>query len=593
MKTDFTQSIADFFEKRHWKSSVMRLINAFVSVLVCRMFISRETIRNYDSVFSGSYLWYFIFVVEFYVFYELLNRQKADRWLMICLPLIYGAAVSATNGSNFGITIAFCIFSACAVAYAYHDRLRINIKKHTAVVCIAVLGVFFAVYTCACGILEYLNYNTSGSNLEIFNQMFYYMKNTGVPASTCDNNMYINHFYAHFSPILYLLLPFYFIVSSPITLIVAQNLIVVSGLIPLYLICRNHKLSDTAKVMFAAIYLLLPSTFGGCFNNWLEGCFLAPVILWLIYFLESEKKCVPAIIAMVLLMCINEEAAVYAIPLLLFFLIKGKNRKKVLIVSATFLVCLSAVVVIYEFLLNASDNSVGYYEMYTYSAVDEFISLFKNILISPIYTIGLIFGENITEFILILMLPVAFMPIMVRKPVNLILLMPLLVQTVFPYSHFGTQETLQTAYGSMAMMMYLVILNYTQMRKRRTARKLLIISLCCSVIITARLWGGTASIFKNYADSAEQREVLAQAEEVIPENASLEASPTLIANVSGRDEVYVIGEGSANAEYVYFDLRDSNNDFEAAKEYLDGRFSVKYYREHVAAVFRNNSYSVN
>lgn len=49
------------------------------------------------------------------------------------------------------------------------------------------------------------------------------------------------------------------LIPSPCTLLVAQGFIVASGVLPLVLICKKFKLSNTAAGLFAVCYVLYPA----------------------------------------------------------------------------------------------------------------------------------------------------------------------------------------------------------------------------------------------------------------------------------------------------------------------------------------------
>ena len=95
------------------------------------------------------------------------------------------------------------------------------------------------IFTAACGIisaaviayitcLRYKTYSAPNYDFGIFCQMFHYMKTTGLPMVTCERNELLSHFAVHISPIYYILLPFYYIFPSPLTLQIGQAVVLAS-----------------------------------------------------------------------------------------------------------------------------------------------------------------------------------------------------------------------------------------------------------------------------------------------------------------------------------------------------------------------------
>jgi len=107
----------------------------------------------------------------------------------------------------------------------------------TAVICAA--AAFF-VFISLWGIFRYLTFSCPTYDMGLFSQMFYNMKETGLPLTTLERDALLSHFKVHLSPIYYLMLPFYCIFPHPLTLQVLQAAVMASALIPLRLICKKR-----------------------------------------------------------------------------------------------------------------------------------------------------------------------------------------------------------------------------------------------------------------------------------------------------------------------------------------------------------------
>ena len=173
----------------------------------------------------------------------------------------------------------------------------------------AAQAMFIALYTCA----RYNNYASPNYDFGIFCNMFSSMVRDFTQTVSCERDAIIQHFAVHFSPIYYLMLPFYFVFRSPLTLQILQAVIVGSGVIPLYLITRRRKLSPALGAALCFAYALYPALIGGCSYDMHENCFLAPLLLWLFYCAEcdgTKRRILTALFA-VLTLAVKEDAAVY------------------------------------------------------------------------------------------------------------------------------------------------------------------------------------------------------------------------------------------------------------------------------------------
>ncbi|MCK4433879.1 DUF2079 domain-containing protein [Candidatus Bathyarchaeota archaeon] len=153
---------------------------------------------------------------------------------------------------------------------------------------IAAYTVVFSYYT----ILKYNAFRAYAWDLGIFNQalwttlhdgkLFHYTVELFVNPSG-------NFFGSHFSPILFLVLPPYYLHPAPETLLIFQSFILALGALPLYYFTRETLNHRTAAVAFALTYLIYPPLHG---VNWFDfhvQAFLPVLFFSAMYFLKKEK----------------------------------------------------------------------------------------------------------------------------------------------------------------------------------------------------------------------------------------------------------------------------------------------------------------
>jgi uncharacterized membrane protein len=151
------------------------------------------------------------------------------------------------------------------------------------------------IYTAVFSYFTILKYNAFSSyawDLGIFNQSFWTTTHNGqLFVSTVEQYIIQSggFFGTHFSPVLFLVLPFYYVASSPQTLLVAQSLILALGAIPLYFFAKNALNSKTLAVIFSLVYLIYPPLQGVNWFDFHAQAFLPVFFFSAFYFLYKEK----------------------------------------------------------------------------------------------------------------------------------------------------------------------------------------------------------------------------------------------------------------------------------------------------------------
>lgn len=177
-------------------------------------------------------------------------------------------------------------------------------------------------------VLRVQNFNTPNFDFGLFVQMFHYMDKTGLPLTTLERNTLLSHFQVHFSPIFYLLLPFYKLWPRPETLQILQILVAASALIPAFLIVRELRLPRGWQTALCALLLLHPGLSGSSMYDLHENCFLAPLILWLLWAALRRKWGAFSVFAL-LLLGVKEDAFIYLFSVGLWLLCGGIQGRDV------------------------------------------------------------------------------------------------------------------------------------------------------------------------------------------------------------------------------------------------------------------------
>lgn len=140
----------------------------------------------------------------------------------------------------------------------------------------------FSTYAWDLGIFDQSLWTTLHSGKFLFNTVEMFISQPGTP-------LYGSFFVIHFSPILFLVLPFYWLNSSPQTLLVFQSFILGVAAVPLYLFAKNTLNNRVTAVVFSLAYLLYPPLQG---VNWFDfhvQAFLPLFFFCTFYFLAKEE----------------------------------------------------------------------------------------------------------------------------------------------------------------------------------------------------------------------------------------------------------------------------------------------------------------
>jgi uncharacterized membrane protein len=184
-------------------------------------------------------------------------------------------------------------------------------ERSTIILCLSILiyGIIFSALT----ILRYDAYEARAWDLGIFTQSLWTTLNANkFLYHTCE--LFINpsgsFFGVHFSPILFFILPFYWVATRPETLLVIQSFILPLAAVPIYKLAKEQTESRVVGLTFAAAYLIYPATqFVNLYDFHVQS-FLPLFFSFTIYYLTEENW--PRYFLFILLSLSCEEHAAWA-----------------------------------------------------------------------------------------------------------------------------------------------------------------------------------------------------------------------------------------------------------------------------------------
>lgn len=561
---------------------ILKVLTAIVFLTMCQIIFIKEKFFTIEYMGKMNPLFNFLIILVTFLFLFFLSNKFSDSIIFGTTSVVV-ACVSAYEAQNFTYTIGISLVLTGIIFYLYNNVKNIRINKCVSIFIIAILGILMALFIGLLTMFNYLRHVTPNYDMGIFSQMFYYMKETFAPLTTCERDGLLSHFAVHFSPIMYLILPFYFIFPSPITLLIAQGIIVALGIFPLVKLCKFFKLSPTITVFFTLIYSLFPTLIGANFYYFHENCFLPPLLLWLFYYAEKGNFKVSILFAF-LVMFVKEDAPVY-VAFFAIYLILSKKRIKlgiVLLISA----------IIYFLTVTTLMGAYGEgimsnrYQNFVFGGENSLTTVIINIFTNPL----IVFYESLTlskfEFLLYMLMPLGFVPLMMKKPSGIILAFPMLLINLM--SDYGYQHDIsfQYSYASSVFLIYLGVINYSSFENKKILKKFMLSATATSMIFFAGTHAKKVNNFISYNDEKTANTEIFDALSLIPQDSSVKSTTFFVTPLSNRKEIYEINFTDRETDYIVLDLRYPITKLTPA-DFQNDDYEEVYFKENLIAIYKN------
>lgn len=513
-------------------NSILRIISSWLIYgIIYEIFgLQLITIPFYTII-----LIFILFFLVLSVVSIVIKRKNFDYYLLLVLSLIL-SNVWVYKSENIHYVLILFLLNYLIYKYKLKDINFKKLNKKISPKIIILFGLISLIVIGSIGVIRYLTFNSYNFDLGIPSQMFYYMKKTGLPLTTCERDILLSHFAIHFSPIYYLILPLYFIFSSPITLQICSAILIASGIIPIYLLCKSHKLPNLVTIIICFIYSIYTPAICSTYYDFHEIMFLLPLFLWLFYYYEKNNNILFTIFTILILLT-KEDAAIY-LMVFSIYMIFDNNKKK------GFITLISSIIyfIIVVSLINKYGEAVmtdRYYNLILTNTSSEMIEVFKTIITNPGYFIKqLITSSNNSNekiyYYLKIFLPFGFCIFNTKKFKNYILLVPIIYITMTTYI-YSYNINFQYNYPIYAFLFYLFIITIDENKNYNY------LFMC---IVGTTLMFSTYSLpvfIQNVSNYIEYNTYYKEKHNFIntvPPTASVTADTRYIPHISKRDELY-------------------------------------------------------
>ena len=476
-----------------------------------------------------------------------IQADAVERWLMAAAFAVL-AAVSLAASFTWPLLVVCVLVLAVLTVYVLRGWNGSSLKakrcrEHLGYGWLAAGGtaVFFllvSVWT----VCRVWSFSTPSYDFSIFAQMFHSMRTTGLPMTTIERDGLLSHFAVHMSPIYYLMLPFYWLIPTPATLQVLQAAVLASAAYPLWKLGKHHGIHPMPRAILCLVMLLYPAYAGGASYDIHENAFLTPLILWLFWGIDRKNTLMTAVFAALTLM-VKEDAAVYVAVIALYLLLRSLLRKETWGKTAGGAMLLGAVLyfaAVTGYLAQSGDGVMTYrYQNFMYDGSDSLVTVIKAVLLCPMKAVFECVDKEKLEFIALTMLPLAGLPLLTRRYERYLLLIPYVLVNLMSDYQYQHDIFFQYTYGSTACLVYMALVNLSDMKLDGIRLFALYTALCigaacfgAQILPTALRFPAKCIAYGDTYDS------LRDALDVIPEHASVAATTYYTTHLSQRDVLY-------------------------------------------------------
>ena len=322
------------------------------------------------------------------------------------------------------------------------------------------IGLTYVLYLCLVVAYKAKTLSVSTFDIGIFAQMFESMRRDFTPITTLERDRLLSHFAVHISPIYYLMLPVYSLLPYLETLEILQVLIVFSGGLPLYFLLKDLHLPNVARPLLWLLFILTPAmTTAGSYHLH-ENCFLVPCLLWLIYANMKQWRWRLLLIVLLTLM-IKEDAFIYVVALGLYFLWQNRfpqsfaAKRRIFFSQLIFPLIYFACCV---FILNHYGDGLLVSRFDLLSGQEGFGGIIQTVFLNPGYIFGSFFTQHKLQYLFLLFISMAFLPLMQKRWENYFLLLPLIAINLLSNYDYQTDFGFQYSYGSTILVFFMALL---------------------------------------------------------------------------------------------------------------------------------------
>ena len=397
-----------------------------------------------------------------------------------------------------------------------------------------------------------------------------------------------SHFGHHATWFSFLLAPIYSLRPNAETLLIIQAILFGGAALPLYLL-GQRLVSQWLACLVALAYILYPGLHGSNLYDF-HYLPLGPFFLWFTLYFADKRRWVWATLFALLSLSVREDVAAGLAGLGGLLLLSGRRPlagSLLCVLGAGYFLFMKGVVMHHA--MGGGDAFVHQYRLLIPAEDNSFAGVVKTILSNPIFTLDTLLERQKLVYLIQIMLPLAFVPLLRPFGVwaSLIGFVFTLLSTKYPpqlmisfqYTAYWTAQLFPAALLSFRWIDRVAAVNG---RAGAAWKSSWIAAFAVATILTSyqygallqhnTTWGGFGPYhFGTDAGDLKRREELRPLLDLLPATAKVAACENVVPQLSNRADAYTLRLSVYDADYVLFRLPAPQFERENVLEALQSR----------------------
>ena len=348
----------------------------------------------------------------------------------------------------------------------------------------------------------------------------------------------------HLSPILYPLVPLFWVAPGPEALLVLQSAWLALGAVAVFLLARQRLGDERPAAAFAVLYLVNPSLHGINVRDFHAAALAIPLLLAALYLAEAARW-VPFAAAGLLVLACREDAALPVIGIGAWLALRHRRWLAGAVTSAgaAAVLAVDVVWVIPHF------RGEAYSHLWRYQHLGRSLGdIAAAIVLRPLYVLGQILTLDRLTYLGALLAPLAFLPLV--APLDVLGALPALAQNLLSRDPILHHHRTQYQAFVLPFLILAAIGGYDRLALRRPGRwpaRVLVVALAASLVLSARAVNDLG--WTRWRPTDEHRGAYALLAQV-PPAAAVSAHDRYVPHLSLRPHVTVFPVDLGRADHV-------------------------------------------
>jgi uncharacterized membrane protein len=401
--------------------------------------------------------------------------------------------------------------------------------------------VFYAVYFSAVTLSRHWTFRTHALDLGYYVQLTWNLARGAGPYVSLPE---MHAWGDHFSPIMYLFVPAFWLLPAPGVLLVAQSIALALGGLAVFALATQRLGDERPAAVFAVLYLLNPSLHGINVRDFHSAALAIPLLLVAIYFAEAGRPWVFAI-AVLLTLATREDAAIAVVGLGLWLAL---TRRRWMLGGVTTAGALALLIADTRWI-------IPYFRDAPYPHLGRFASLghsvpeiLETLVLHPWRVFATVLTTSRLVYLGALLAPLAFLPLL--APETLVGLVPPLAENLLGQDPILFDHRTQYQSYVLPFLFAAAIAGYDHLARRRPGpwpTGVLVVALMASLVLSASEVNNLA-LARAWPTAAHRQAhaVLSR----VPVNAVVSAQDPYVPHLSLRPLVFVFPVGIEKADHL-------------------------------------------